>query len=408
MARVESPLDRAWRDERARIVGSLARRFGDLTLAEDATQEAFLAASTRWPVDGTPDRPGAWLQTTAYRKAIGMIRRQRPTADLSADRTAAEPTASDDLVSPVDGPANASDDDLFALVLTCCHPALAPEARVALTLRHVCGLDVAETAAAFVVPEPTMAKRLVRAREKIRRAGITFDPPTDAALDERVDDVRSVIYLVFNEGYLSSDDPEPVRTDLCDEAIWLTRHLHSLRADDETSGLLALMLLQHSRRNARIDAIGRLIPLADQDRTAWDHDAIDEARRLLADSTSTTLGAYRVEAAIALLHVSGDAPDWSRIADLYTVLGRIAPSPIVAVHHAFAVGMSDGAPNGLALLEPVIDDGRLAGYTPLHAVHAELLERNGDRAAARTAWRLAASTSTSPSQSVALLARAGA
>lgn len=397
---MESDVERIWRDERARIVGSLARRFRDLSLAEDATQEAFLTASSRWAVEGMPDNPGAWLQTTAYRKAIGLIRRRRPTVEIAET---AEPSDEHSLDAP-----SVSDDDLFALVLTCCHPALAAEVRVALTLRHVCGLDVAEIAAAFVVPEPTMAKRLVRAREKIRRAGITFDPPTDAALDERLDDVRSVIYLVFNEGYLSSDAQRPVRPDLCDEAIWLARHLYSLRPDDETTGLLALLLIQHARRAARVETSGRLVPLAEQDRAAWDHTAISEARTLLAGCGSTTLGGYRVEAAIAALHVASDPPDWSRIADLFGVLGRISPSPIVAVHHAFAVGMSDGARTGLALLEPVIADGRLARYPPLHAAYAELLERAGDDGAARIAWQRAADLSESPSQRAALLTRAAA
>lgn len=395
---METALDRAWRDERARIVGSLARRFGDLALAEDAVQEAFVAASSRWPVDGVPSRPGAWLQTTAYRQAIGMLRRHRPTIEL-VDGAAPPDGLSDD------APA-VSDDDLFALVLTCCHPALAPEARVALTLRHVCGLGVAEIAAAFVVPEATMAKRLVRAREKIRLAGIAFEPPTAAALDARLDDVRAVIYLVFNEGYLSSGTDEPVRAELCDEAIWLARHLLALHPDDETAGLLALLLLQHARRDARVDELGRLVTLAEQDRTAWDHEAIDEARSLLAASRSPVLGAHRVEAAIALLHTVSDPPDWQRIAELYEVLGRIAPSPVAAAHRALAVGMSDGPGAGLALLEPVIAGGRLTGYAPLHAIHAELLERSGDDAAARDAWRRAADRSDSPSQRAALLARA--
>jgi RNA polymerase sigma-70 factor (ECF subfamily) len=398
---LEPAIERAWREERARIVGSLARRFGDLTIAEDATQEAFAAASIRWQVDGTPNNRGAWLQTTAYRKAIGMVRRHRPTIDIET----ADPVHDDELTDNIP---HASDDDVFALVLTCCHPALATEARIALTLRHVCGLDVAEIAAAFVVPEPTMAKRLVRAREKIRRAGITFDAPTDAILDERLDDVRAVIYLVFNEGYLSSDDTAPVRIDLCEEAIWLARHLRSLRPDDETTGLLALLLLQHARRDARVDQLGDLVPFSDQDRSRWDHHAIAEARRLLADGGSPTLGPYRVEAAIALLHVTGDAPDWPRIADLYGILGRIAPSPIVTVHRALATGMSDGPEAGLAVLDPVLADGRLDRYVPLHAVHAELLERSGERQGARAAWRRAAALSDSPSQRAAMSNRAQA
>lgn len=398
-------LDRAWRDERPKIVGSLTRRFGDLSLAEDAVQEAFAAAVRTWPGDGVPDRPGAWLMTTAYRKAIGMLRKRRPTTEL--DPADASFVGEPDVVD-ADEVERVSDDDLFALVLGCCHPALAPEARVALTLRHVCGLSVPEISAAFLVPEATMAKRLVRARHKIKSAGISFDPPTGSALAARLDDVRTVVYLVFNEGYLAADGDRIVRSDLCEEAIWLARHLGALHPDDETAGLLALMLVLHARRDARLGPDGALVPFASQDRSRWDHDAIAEARSVMSSTSGRDVGRYQVEAAIALLHVTGTAPDWARIADLYTVLARVAPSPVVDVNRALAVGYADGAPAGLAVLEPVLAAGRLEAYAPLHAVRAELLELAGRTAEARRAWEHSAALSTNPSQRDRMLVRAAA
>ncbi len=392
-------LERAWRDERARLVGSLARRFGDLGLAEDAVQEAFVAAATRWPIDGEPDQPGAWLNTTAYRKAVGLARRRRPTSELDDADDPSDPVAT--LGDPP-----VTDDDLFALVLTCCHPALNAEARSALTLRHVCGLSVGQIAAAFVVPEPTMAKRLVRAREKIRRTGISFEPPDGADLDARVDDVRTVIYVVFTEGYLASDDRPAIGGELCDEAIWLARHLRDLRPDDETTGLLTLLLTQNARRSARQDPSGRLVPLPEQDRSQWDHEAVAEARRLLGTTSGRSVGRYQVEAAIAVLHVTAGEPDWARIADLYGVLSRLSPSPIVEVNRALAVGYADGPQAGFAILDPVIATGRLDAYAPMHAVRAELLARAGHDVAAIESWVRGAEASDNPSQRAAMLERA--
>ena len=394
-----SPLERAFREERAQVVATLARRLGDLQLAEDAVSEAFAAAAVAWPSAGVPDRPGAWLTTTAWRKALDVLRRDR-----SAPGTveAVAPAAPE--------PGLHEEDAVLQLVLTCCHPALAIEARVALTLRHVAGLSVAEIAAGFLVPEDTMAKRLVRARTKIRQTAISFELPDPENLAERLSSVQAVLYLVFTEGHLASGDGPAVRTELCDEAIWLARQLHRLLpGDTETTGLLALMLLQHSRAAARHDDAGQLVAFAEQDRSRWDTAAIAEARALLATTGRTPVGPYQVQAAIAALHAaatSADDVNWPRIADLYGLLDRLAPSPVVTVNRAVAVGRADGPRAALALLGPVLADGRLAGYAPLHAAHADLLERAGDEAGAVAAWQRAAELSRNASERDALARRA--
>jgi RNA polymerase sigma-70 factor, ECF subfamily len=380
------PLEQAiGRDERARIVGWLARRFGDLTLAEDATQEAFIAAASHWPVDGTPDRPAAWLSTTAYRKAIAILRKQRiDSISLDDSELAAEDVKSTTI------------DDLFLLILTCCHPALAPEQQVALTLRHVCGLTVPQIAASFVTPEETMAKRLVRARGKVRDAGISFRTPEADQFDDRIDQVRSVIYLTFTEGYLSTGNDNPIDVDLCDEAIWLASHLCSIKEGDENTGLYALLLIQNARRNARVATTGELVLFSDQHRTRWDLGAIAKAKQLIAQCTTTTLGRYRVEAAIALLHVSGEQPDWPRIADLYGILSRLEQSDIIEMNRAIAVGHADGAPAGLSVLDSVLSNGRLNNYAKVHIAHAELLEQSGNLRGASQAWTKAIALTTNP------------
>ena len=391
-------LERVWREERARIVGSLARRFGDLGLAEDAVQEAFAEAHRTWPVDGEPQQPGAWLQTVAHRKAIGMIRKQKPTSELDGD---------DRLVDAEPPPGRSSvDDDFVALLLACCHPALDAAARIALTLRHVCGLTVEEIGAGFVVSESTMSKRLVRARKKIKEAGIPFVVPDPDVIRARIGDLHTVIYLVFTEGHLASGRGTVIRNDLCEEAIWLARQVVDIDpSNDESRGLLALLLLHHARHPARIDDEGGLVPLTDQNRNRWDAAALEEGRALLADPDVTTLGPYRVEAAIAALHSAADEPDWARIADLYAVLSRLAPSPIVDVNRAVAVGRSDGAHAGLALIEPILASGRLDGYPHAHAAHAELLERAGDERSAVEAWKRAAATSVNDVQRDAMTER---
>jgi RNA polymerase sigma-70 factor (ECF subfamily) len=395
-----TPLERAFREERAQVVATLARRLGDLQLAEDAVSDAFATAAATWPAAGVPDRPGAWLTTTAWRKALDVLRRDRSAPGVAVEAT----------MPPAPEPGLRDEDDLLQLVLTCCHPALAIDARVALTLRHVAGLSVPEIAAGFLVPEETMAKRLVRARTKIRQSRISFELPEPEVLGERLASVQAVLYLVFTEGHLASGDGPAVRIELCDEAIWLTRQVQRLLPDDcETTGLLALMLLQHSRAEARHDGAGRLVPFAEQDRSRWDARAIAEARELLATTGRGRVGQYQIQAAIAALHAAAPTTEeinWPRIADLYGLLDRVAASPVVTVNRAVAVGRADGPRAGIALLLPVLEESRLAAYAPLHAAYADLLERAGDDAGATAAWRRAAELSRNPAEQAALERRA--
>lgn len=395
-------LQNAWRQERTTVLATIARGLGDLQKAEDAVQEAFATAAARWPTDGIPDRPGAWLTTIAWRKAVDALRAGRFPLPSNADTPAVHqvPGVIDARVDgdPVDPDI---DDDVLSLILTCCHPALASEAQIALTLRHVAGLTDRQISARFLVAEPTMTKRLVRARAKIRDAKIAFELPDRTRLAERLLEVHTVIYLIFTEGYLTSGEGPSVRGELCDEAIWLARQLHRLAPDDpETTGLLALLLLQHARAGARQDSEGGLVLYAEQDRSRWDDESIQEAKALLSTTGRSRPGVYQLQAAIALLHCIAPAPEkinWPGIADLYAALARLQPSAIVDVNRAVAIGRVDGPRAGLTALANALHDPRLADYPPLHAAHADLLERAGDPAAI-DAWTRAANLTTDPAQ----------
>ncbi|WP_236710490.1 RNA polymerase sigma factor [Streptomyces sp. 150FB] len=377
-------------DEWGRIVASLIRYTGDWDLAEDCAQEAFARALEHWPHEGVPRRPGAWLTTTARRRALDRLRRAKTEAEVLR-KVAAMP---EPVHSP--GPADAGGpggdagvpDDRLLLIFTCCHPALPPEARVALTLRTLAGLTTGEIARAFLVSEPAMAQRLVRAKNKIRHAGIPFRVPSAAALPGRTASVLAVLYLLFNEGYSASGGADPVRRELTAEAIRLARVVSGLLPDDaEVRGLLALMLLHDARRPARVGADGVVVPLEEQDRTAWDRDVIAEGLSVLDDALlARRPGPYQVQAAVAACHATAARAadtDWPQIALLYRELARMTPGPVVELNRAVAVAMAEGPAAGLALVDALIREGELTGYFPLAATRADLLRRLGrwDRAA---------------------------
>jgi RNA polymerase sigma-70 factor, ECF subfamily len=382
----------AFRDEWGRIVAALIRRTGNWDLSEECAQEAFAEALRRWPSDGVPDRPGAWLTTVAKNRAIDRLRRERRGAELleRAASAGGEAETMDEQETDESG----IEDDRLRLIFTCCHPALPLEGRVALTLRTLAGLTTAEIARAFLVPEPTMAKRLVRAKGKIAGARIPYRVPPAHLLPERTGGVLAVLYLLFNEGYAASGGPELIRAQLCDEAIRLARALSGLMPDEpEAAGLLALMLFHHSRRRARSDAAGDLITLEDQDRTRWDRAEIDEAHaRLEAALRHGRAGPYQLQAAIGACH--SDAADlastnWTEIASLYELLAEIMPSPVVALNRAVAIAMTRGLDPGLEVIDELEASGELAGYHLLYATRADLLRRLGRAEDAAVAYHRA-------------------
>jgi RNA polymerase sigma-70 factor (ECF subfamily) len=396
-------LERAYRDERAAVLAVITRRLdGDLALAEDVVQDAFVAAAVEWDRRGVPDRPGAWLTVTAWRRALDRLRHQRVAVAHARELA---PDISYDLDVELDR--SSLDDDQLAMLFTCCHPALMPEARMALTMRSVAGLTVAEIARAFLSSEGAMERRLVRARRTITDARIPFRVPADELLPERLDGVLRVVYLVFTEGHVTTRSDDPVRGELCEEAIRLARLLVRLMPDEaEAHGLLALLLLTDARRPARIDAAGDLVALEAQDRGRWDAARIAEGVGVLERALRLARpGGYAIQAAIAALHAQAPTwqdTDWPQIAGLYAELARRDASPVVAVNQAVAVAFADGPEAGLALLDDLRRDSRLERYQPLHAARADLLRRIGDAAGADAAYATAIDLSTNPAERAAL------
>jgi len=380
---IRDAITQAHHAEWARVVAALTRRFGDLDIAEEAAAEAFATAVERWPADGVPPNPGAWLTTTATRKAIDRVRRENKRDDKQKEAQLVH----DDPPEPL----GAIDDERLRLIFTCCHPALAMETRVALTLRMVGGLTVAEIARAFLVQEAAMGQRITRAKAKIKAARIPYRVPSAEDLPARVSGVLAVLFLVFNEGYLATGpDTDPVRHDLTAEAIRLTRLIRPLMPEaGEVAGLLALMLLTEARRTTRVSASGELVPLHEQDRGAWDAALIAEGHRLVREGLAAGVapGRYQLLAAINAVHTSARDvrdTDWSQVVALYDQLVRIDPSPIIALNRAIAVAELDGPEVALATIDRL--DDKLAGYHAYHATRADLLRRLGRSQESRAAY----------------------
>jgi RNA polymerase sigma factor (sigma-70 family) len=395
------------RDLAPQALGALVRRCRDFGAAEDAVQEALIAAATRWPRDGVPENPRGWLIQVASRRLADVARsesarRRREAVVLSLEPAEAEIASAAEIETR---------DDTLVLLFMCCHPALSTPSAIALTLRAVGGLKTGEIAAAFLVPEATMAQRISRAKASIKASGVPFEMPTAAARVERLGAVLHVLYLIFSEGYTASSGAELHRNDLSREAIRLARAVQRILPDDgEVAGLLALMLLTDARRKARTGPAGELIPLDEQDRTRWDQRAIAEGVALVSSALAKgAVGAYQLQAAIAALHDEAprvEATDWPQILALYGLLLRMSDNPMVALNHAIATAMVHGPAAGLALLESLDADERLAGHHRLDAVRAHLLERSGDRAGAIACFRKAAGRTTSLPEQRYLMTRA--
>ncbi|MGZ5411318.1 MAG: RNA polymerase sigma factor [Solirubrobacterales bacterium] len=390
-------VDRLFRHESGRAVASLIRVLGDFDAAEEAVQEAFVVALERWPRDGTPDNPGAWITRVARNKAIDRLRRER-TLQLKKEILEGLERLAPDSEEIAAGPEAGLPDDRLRLIFTCCHPALRPQARVALTLRTLGGLTTAEIARAFLTTEATMAQRLVRAKAKIRDARIPYEIPSAEQLPERLASVLATLYLIFNEGYFASSADALIRTELADEAIRLARVLvETMPGEPEARALLALMLLQHSRRDARLDEAGEMVLLADQDRSLWDRAQIEEGLRLVG-TLQGVVGPYSIQARIAAEHARPARPedtDWRRIGLLYGQLTRIQPSPVIELNRAIAVAMEQGPEAGLELIDAI--EG-LERYAPFHVSRADLLERMGRSEEAAAAYSAGLELSANPVQ----------
>jgi len=407
---LEATVGHLLRDLAPRVLGAVARRHGDFAAAEDAVQEALIAAAKRWPAEGVPANPFGWLYHVALRRLTDQLRSEMARRRRE-DAVAGELWAEWAFVPPPDADVGVEQDDALVLLFMCCHPALTPASAIALTLRAVGGLTTAEIAKAFLVPEATMAQRISRAKQSIKTSNVPFSLPTEAERAERLSAVLHVLYLIFSEGYTSSSGPELQRTDLSREATRLTRTLHGLLPKDgEVAGLLALMLLTDARRAARTGASGELIPLDEQDRTLWDQALIAEGSALVSDALSNgSIGHYQLQAAIAAVHddaARADDTDWPQILALYGLLKQMSDNPMVALNHAIAAAMVQGPAVGLELVEALDADPRMAGHYRLDAIRGHLLERSGDAERAVAHYRAAAERTASIPERNYLLAKA--